>query len=271
MSVQHPPVATRILFDAPGPRGKRRIFLISIIVALILTASVVCALYGLWWHYQLEPEKWLPFFEPDTLAFFAEGVFGTLAATVVSAIVSYPLALALALGRLSRIKPVSLSVGAWVEIFRSLPLLLVVYAFLLAAPRYGITLPTFWVLVIPIIISSSATTAEVFRAGIKAVPRGQNEAALSLGMSRGQASRLVIIPQALRLVIPNLLTQLVSLLKDSTLGYVVSYSDLMHQGQLYSAQTNFYIQTYIVIAIVYVAINIALTRLAAHWRSVIKN
>ncbi|MDT3766618.1 amino acid ABC transporter permease [Gleimia hominis] len=258
---------TRILFDEPGPKGRRNILIVSAVFIVLLALAIVGGWYQLWWNYQLEPDKWLPFLQPDLLRFFGRGALGTITATLVAAVFTFPLALLLALGRLSKNRVVSLAVGGWVEVFRSLPLLLLVYAFLLAAPRYGLNLPTFWVLVVPMIISCSATTAEVFRAGIQAVPRGQTEAALSLGMSSNQVSWLVVIPQALRLVAPNLLTQLVSLLKDSTLGFVVSYADLMHQGQLYSAQSNSYIQTYALIAVIYVAINIALTQLANRWRA----
>lgn len=82
MSSLNPPVATRILFDAPGPHGRRRILCTSIIFVILLITAASFVLYGLWWHYQLEPEKWLPFLEPETLSFFAEGVLGTLIATL---------------------------------------------------------------------------------------------------------------------------------------------------------------------------------------------
>ncbi len=257
---------TRVLFDVPGPKGRRRIWIISVLAVLVFVAAAAGGIYQLWWNYQLLPEKWLPFTQPATLKFFGRGVVGTLLATGVAALFTFPLALALALGREAKNRIVSKVSGAWEEVFRSLPLLLVIYAFMLALPRYGIRFSTFWLLVIPMIISCSATTAEVFRAGLRAVPRGQSEAALSLGMLPKQVSALVIIPQAIRLVAPNLLTQLVSLLKDSTLGYVVSYFDLMHQGQLFSAQANSYIQTYFLIALIYIAINIVLTRVADRWR-----
>ena len=141
-------------------------------------------------------------------------------------------------------------------------MMLVVFAFLLAFPRWGINLPVFWKLVVPMILVSSASTAEVFRAGIKAVDRGQYEAAASLGMTSALSMRLVVLPQAFRLVLPGLLTQLVSLLKDSTLGYVVSYPELMQQGKTLTSYTNHLIQTYLVVAIIYVVLNLLLTRLA---------
>src|SRR5690606_36074119 len=92
----------------------------------------------------------------------------------------------------------------WIEFFRGIPMLLVVYAFLLALPAYGVTFDRFWMLVVPMILVSSATTAEVFRAGIKAVDRGQHEAAAAIGLSSRQAMVSVILPQAIRLVLPSL-------------------------------------------------------------------
>ncbi|MDO4665500.1 MAG: amino acid ABC transporter permease [Actinomycetaceae bacterium] len=259
---------THRLFDQPGPRGRRRIAITSAFTTVVIVGLAAGGLYNLWWHYQLEPDMWLPFFEGATLRFFGTGVYGTLLATVVAALFSFPLALVLALGRLSSSRIISRAVGAWVETFRALPLLLVVYAFLLALPKYGVTLPIFWLLVGPMIISSSASTAEVFRAGIRAVPRGQTEAGLSLGLTARQTRWHIVIPQAIRMVLPNLLTSLVSLLKDSTLGYVVSYYDLMFQGQLYSAQSTAYIQTFFLVAMVYVAVNMGLTHLARRWQKI---
>ena len=157
---------TRVLFDVPGPKGRRRIWIISVLAVLVFVAAAAGGIYQLWWNYQLLPEKWLPFTQPATLKFFGRGVVGTLLATGVAALFTFPLALALALGREAKNRIVSKVSGAWVEVFRSLPLLLVIYAFMLALPRYGIRFSTFWLLVIPMIISCSATTAEVFRAGL---------------------------------------------------------------------------------------------------------
>ena len=119
-------------------------------------------------------------------------------------------------------------VGLWIDMMRAVPMLLLIYFFLLAVPRFGPTLPPFWMLVIPIVMCTSATTAEVFRSGVLALDRGQSEAATVLGLGRGQTMRLILAPQALRLMLPTLVTQLVTILKDSSLGYIVSYAELMY-------------------------------------------
>lgn len=264
MSATH---ATRVLFDEPGPRGRRRIRIWTVLVSIASIAVVWLGLWQFWYNHQLDAEKWTPFLDPANLRFLAVGLQGTFLALVTAAVVAFPMALLLALARRSGGRVLSRLATAWIEFFRSVPMLLVVYFFLLVVPRMKISgqnvdLPIFWMLVIPMILVSSASTAEVFRAGILAVDKGQSEAALSLGMTERQTMRLVVLPQAFRLVLPNLLTALVSLLKDSTLGYVVSYPELMQQGRVLTAFTHSMIQTYLVVALVFVLVNYLLTQAA---------
>ena len=257
--------ATRVLFDEPGPRGKVMIVVWSVVVAVIVALAVWAALVQFDSHGQLAADRWTFLLNPGIVAFLGEGVRNTFIATGVAALVAYPLGLALALGRMSSRRWISTLCAGWIEFFRAIPMLLVVYAFLLALPRLSpaLALPVFWMLVIPMILVSSATTAEVFRAGIKAIDRGQWEAAESLGMTRRTLMRLVILPQAFRIVLPALLTGLVSLLKDSTLGYVVSYPELMQQGRTVTAYYGYLIQTFLAISVLYVVLNYLLTKVAS--------
>ena len=143
-----------------------------------------------------------------------------------------------------------------------MPTLLLVYMFLFALPGIGINLGIFGKLTVPIIMINSAVIAELVRAGINALDRGQREAAYAVGMTGAQTMRLVIMPQAIRLVIPALVTQLVAIVKDSTLGYVVSYPELMKQANLLANNTKLLLQAFVVVSAIYVVINFALTRLA---------
>ena len=256
--------ATRVLFDEPGPRGRATIRIATIVAAVLVVLLVAGAVWQFAVHGQLAPYKW-QFFTYTAIiqTLIVAGIGNTFLATAVAAVVAFPLGLVLALGRLSRRRVFSRVSTAWIEFFRSMPMILVVYAFLLALPRSGIVLPVFWMLVVPMILVSSASSAEVFRAGIKAVDKGQWEAAQSLGLSPGLVLTTIVLPQAFRIVLPNLLTGLVSLLKDSTLGYVVSYGELMQQGKELVAYYHYMIQTYLVIALIYVVINWLLTRLAS--------
>lgn len=254
--------ATQVLFDLPGPKGRRRILLLSILSVLAIAAMLGAGLWQFASNGQLDPDKWVVYLRADYLAFLGKGLLGTLQVTAIAAVVAFPLGLLLALGRLSRLRPLSWVATVWIEFFRGIPMLLVVYAFLLALPAYGVTFPRFWMLVFPMILVSSATTAEVFRAGIKAVDRGQHEAAAAIGLSSRDALLAVILPQAVRLVLPSLILALVTLLKDSTLGYVVSVNELQFQGKNMVSITRYLVQTYLVVSVIYIVINFALTRVA---------
>jgi glutamate transport system permease protein len=254
--------AVRVLFDEPGPRARRRIRLITVLALVAIVAAIAWAVFLFGQKGQLAAERWAEFGQWPYIRFLAVGLGQTLLCTVVAGVVAFPLGALLALGRLSVRPWLRRSAGAWVEFFRSIPLLLVVYVFVGGLPALGVNVPIFWKLVVPIIVCASAVIAEVFRAGILALPRGQTEAASALGMRHGQTMRLVVLPQAVRLIVPSLVTQVISLLKDSTLGYAASYPELMKSAENLTAYTHHLIQTYLVVAAIYVLINYLLSLLA---------
>jgi len=256
------PSLDRALFDSPGPRGRRRIRYLSAVTLLAFVAVMALGLQRFAAHGQLAAGKWRPFTQTGYLRFLWAGLRGTLLATGISALLTFPLGTALALARLSHRRPLRYLATGYVELLRGLPLLLVIYAFLLALPTYGINLPILWKLVVPIVMVNAAVVAETLRAGVRALDRGQSEAAGALGLTHWQSLRAVVLPQAIRVVLPSLVAQLVTLVKDSTLGYVVSYPELMTQGNALTVYTHLLIQTFLVIAAVYLAINIAISRLA---------
>ncbi|MDT7707300.1 MAG: glutamate transport system permease protein [Pseudonocardiales bacterium] len=259
--------ASRVLFDEPGPRGRARIRLFTFLGLVLLAALVALAVWQFARSGQLGRSRWAPFLQIPYIRFLGQGLVGTLVATVLAAVLSFPLGVVLALGRLSRTRPVCWVSTAYVELFRGVPLLLLIYAFLLALPRFGINLPLLWKLVVPIVLVNTAVLAEIFRAGVNAVDRGQFEAGVAVGMREGTVMRVVVLPQAVRLVVPTLVTQLVALLKDSTLGYVVSYPELMKQGNNLTVYTHLLVQTYLIVALIYVVVNFALSRLASRLES----
>lgn len=254
--------ASRVLFDTPGPRGRRRIRIITVAVVLGFAAVLAVAVRRFADHGELTRIKWQPFAQWPYLHFLLGGLELTLRATAVAAAIAVPFGALLALGRLARSPVVRRPVAGFVELFRSVPLLLVIYLFLLALPRAGLVLPVFWQLVLPIVVCNAAVLAEVFRAGVRALDRGQSEAAQAIGLRHWQAMRLVVLPQAVRMVVPALVTQLVNLLKDTTLGYVVSYPELMNQGKTLGTFTHDFLQSYLVVATAYILINALLSHLA---------
>ena len=260
----------RVLFDEPGPRGRRRILVATVAVTVLVLLLLFLGYRHLAASGELAYAKWKPFWQQWAVKFLLDGLKGTLLVTLAAAVASFPIGGLLAVGRAGANRPVRWLCTAYIEVFRSIPTLLLVYVFLFALPGLGLNLSIFWKLTVPIIAVNAVVIAEIVRAGILALDRGQTEAALAVGMTRGAAMRLVVLPQAIRLVVPTLVTQLVALLKDSTLGYVVSYPELMKQANTLANNTRLLLQAFVVVSLVYIAINYALTRLATWLESRIR-
>jgi glutamate transport system permease protein len=254
---------TRILFDLPGPRGRRRIMIATVVSVLVILALLALAIRQFGVNGQLAADKWKMFTEWPYQRFLLHGLGQTIKASAVCTVLALPLGALVALGRLARTPLLRWPATVFTEIFRSVPALLLVYIFLLGLPRAGLTLPVFWQLVVPIVISGTATVAELFRAGVLSMDRGQFEAAYSVGLGYWTTMRLVILPQVVRRMVPVLVTQAIALVKDTTLGYVVSYSELLNQGRTLAQYTQALVQTYLVVAVIYVVLNGLLSRLAA--------
>ncbi|GGO31872.1 amino acid ABC transporter permease [Microbispora bryophytorum] len=253
---------SNLLFDEPGPRARRRIRLATVAGVLVLLALLALAVRQFAANGQLAAERWQPYATWPMWRYLLGGLWSTALAAVVSAALAMAAGIALALGRVSRRRAVRLPSAAYVEAVRTVPALLLVYLVLFALPRYGLDLPLFWKLVVPLAVSNAALFAEVFRAGIMSVERGQGEAALALGLSPGQSMRLVVLPQAARRVLPSIVSQSVGLLKDTSLGFVVSYAELLYSGKVLANFNGLLIQTYIVVALVYLVVNASLSALA---------
>ncbi len=256
--------AIRVLFDEPGPKARARIRLTTVATVVVLLSILALVLVQFGSHGQLEPAKWTQFTETPILRYIAGGLVSTLQAAAVAAVFSIPLGALFSVLRLSRTTSVRWLSTAYIEIFRSTPLLLLVYLFVGGLPAVGVNVPIFWKLVIPMILVNVAVLAEIFRAGVASLPRGQSEAGLSIGLTYSQNLRSIVFPQAIRLVIPALVTQIVALLKDTTLGYAASYPELMKTATNLTAFTGYLIQTYLVIALVYVVLNFLLSKLAEY-------
>lgn len=254
----------RVLFDAPGPRARQRTRVLTVLSLLGLLALAYVVVHQFAVNGQLAEEKWQPFARWGFQSFLLEGLLMTLKAAGVAAVISLPFGALLALGRLSTYRLVRVAAGGFVEFFRSVPLLLIMYVFLLAVPKTGYTFPVFWQLVLPVVLCSSALLAEIFRAGILALDKGQSEAASAIGLRRWQSMRLIILPQAIRLMVPTLVSQMVSLLKETTLGYVVSYPELLNRAKSMGAYTHDFVQSYLVVTAMYIVLNAVLSQLA-HW------
>ncbi|MFC9973947.1 amino acid ABC transporter permease [Spirillospora sp. NPDC127200] len=256
------PAASRLLFDEPGPRARRRIRAATALSVLAGLALAALALKQFADNGQLAADRWRPYGTWPMWRYLLEGLRSTAAAAAVSIAISMAAGVALALGRVSPNRWVRLPCAAYVEVVRTVPALLLVYVVLFALPRYGMDLPLFWKLVVPLSVSNAAAFAEVFRAGIRSVERGQSEAGLALGLTRGRTMRMIVLPQAARRVLPSLISQSAGLLKDTSLGYVVSYAELLYSGKVLANYNHLLIQTYLVVALVYLVINATLSKVA---------
>jgi glutamate transport system permease protein len=253
-----------VLYDVAGPRGRRRI-LIGTVAGLVLVALVVgVAVARLAAKDVFEAERWRVLTRSDLLELLGRGLGATLRAAAVAMVLAMALGALLAVGRLSRRRWLAVPAGAWVELFRGLPLLLVILFLFLGLPAAGVTISTFWALVGGLTLYNSAVLGEIFRAGVLSLPRGQTEAAYSIGLRRGQTLRLILLPQAVRRMLPALISQGVTLLKDTSLGFVIAYAELLRTGRnaVEFLGGPYSIPVYTAIAVVYIAVNASLSFLA---------
>jgi glutamate transport system permease protein len=257
-------VSEAVLYDAVGPRGRRRILLGSIAGVLGVAAVVGVAVARLAAKGSFDPELWRVLTEGAVQRLIGRGLVATLRAAVVAMVLAMAVGAVLAVGRLSRRAWVARLAGAWVELFRGLPLLLLILFLFLALPAVGITISVFWALVAGLTLYNGAVIGEIFRAGILSLPRGQTEAAYAIGLRRGQTLRLILVPQAVRRMLPALISQLVTLLKDTSLGFVIGYAELLRNGRtaVEFLGGRYSIPIYTAIAVVYIAVNASLSFLA---------
>ena len=257
-------MSTAVLGDVLGPRGRRRVAVATGLSALVLAAAIAKAVQQLSANGQLDETKWRPLLQGPVLRFLALGLVTTLKVAAVAMAMAVAAAAFLALGRLARTRALQWVAGGWVEVFRAIPLLLLIYFSARGLPRLGIDLPSFWYLVLGLVLYNSAVLAEIFRAGILSLDRGQSEAADALGMSYWQTMLVVVIPQALRRMVPAIVSQLVTLLKDTSLGFILPYEELLRRAQIVGELPGKPIlQSLVLVALIYIAINLALSRLAA--------
>ena len=253
-----------VLYDVQGPQARRRVLIGSVVGAVLLLALLAVVASRLAANGQFDEELYAPFWEqPALYDRLWEGLRGTLKAAAYALVLASVLGVLLAFGRLSRTRLVHLPSVALIELFRALPLLLVILGLFLAWPVVvGDPLDPLYALVIGLTLYNGAVIAEIVRAGILALPKGQSEAAMSVGLTRGQTLRVVLLPQAVRIMLPALISQLVVLLKDTSLGFVIGYLELLRSGQRVVQTTDNPLQLFLLIALIYIVINMTLSHIA---------
>ncbi|MCW2632904.1 MAG: gluD [Pseudonocardia sp.] len=269
-----------VLYDVPGPRARRRGQIAGGVAVLVLLGIIAAVLWKLDSKHQLDAAYWTWLADPGVQRnLFVYAVLATLKVALISILLALVLGAVLAAGRLSEHRWSRVPATVVIEFFRAVPLLLLIlFTFLAFGPKlaplgealHAEPAAPFGALVVGLTLYNGSVLAEVFRAGINAVASGQSEAAYALGMRKTQVMTLILMPQAVRIMLPAIVSQCVVALKDSALGFIIGYAEILRVGKgIYGdAPDNFgtpsspIIQVAIVVAAIYIAINLLLSWLA---------
>ncbi|MEZ5095550.1 MAG: amino acid ABC transporter permease [Nocardioides sp.] len=259
-------MAASVLFDQPGPATLRRHRLYTVVtVALVLVV-------GAWvvWKLndagQFESRIWNKLLAANVWREIRQGLTATLIAAAVAIVTAIITGLLLAVGRLSDHRWVSRPCLVFIEFFRAVPLLLLMlflFSFIGAQfPELERNARAFLAVVVGLTLYNGSVLAEVFRAGIQAVPRGQSEAAYAIGLRKTQVMTMILLPQAVRFMLPAIISQCVVVLKDTSLGFIVTYDELLRSAKTIATYVGSSLMTYVVIAAIYIVLNSLLSALA---------
>lgn len=251
-----------VLYDEPGPRARLVAVVASVVGAGVVGLLIAVAVRRLAAHHQLDRARWTFLTDPAVLRFLAFGLLNTLKVAALAGAFALAIGCLLAICRLVPVAPLRVLAAAWTHFWLAVPVLLLIYFIGLGLPTLGLDLPVFWFLVLGLTLYNSAFFAEIFRTGIASLDRGQREAAAALGLGFWPTTRLVLLPQAIRRMAPSLVGQYVVLLKDTSLGFVLPYPELLRRGQITGQYAQSVLQTYVVVAVVYIVVNASLSYVA---------
>ncbi len=229
-----------VLFDEPGPAARRRHAILTVLGLVVVGFFVFVAIGRLHESGQFEGRRWEWIQYEGIQRNLLAGFVATLKAFGLAAVLSLVLGVILAIGRLSPRAAVRWPATAVVTVFRALPVVvLMFFPYLGARSLIGTSIPLLWCVVFGLTVYNGSVLAEIFRAGVLAVPGGQAEAASAIGLTRGQSLRIVLFPQAVRAMLPTIISQLVVVLKDTALGFVIGYQELLFEGQGITDESRF--------------------------------
>ena len=254
-----------VLYDAPGPVTRRRHQVYSLVFALVAVAVLVWIFLKLKDAGEFEQRIFDGLSQANVWEAIWEGVQATLKAAGLAIVLAVVLGLMLAIGRLSDRAWIRLPCRLVVEFFRAVPvLLLIIFAFgLLAGHGLETDVRGLIAVVAGLTLYNGAVLAEVFRAGVQAVPRGQGEAAYAIGMRKSQVMSIVLLPQAIRYMLPAIISQCVVALKDTSLGFVAAYVELYAQGRQIALFLHNQLMVWGLIAIIYIVMNNIVSEIAS--------
>ncbi|WP_067813042.1 amino acid ABC transporter permease [Nocardia inohanensis] len=255
-----------VLYDAPGPKARLRYLLYTVLVVVALLALGWKLYDGLADKGQFTAEKWKPFLEGQIwTTYLLPGLRGTVVAALLSIVFALVIGMVFGILRLSEHRVVRAVAGTVIEVARAIPvLILMIFLFSIYAqynvfPSDQLALAA---VVTALTIYNGSVIAEIVRSGIRSLPRGQSEAAVALGMRKGQLMRLILLPQAITAMLPALISQMVVALKDSALGYAITYPEVVRAGKQLGASEQNTIPALLVIAALMIALNYTLSVVA---------
>ncbi|HLT10956.1 MAG TPA: amino acid ABC transporter permease [Micromonosporaceae bacterium] len=283
-----------VLYDAPGPRTRRMTAIVSVVTTLLLVAGAYLLVYRpLAEDGQFTMERWGPLIDPSNESFsllwrrLGDGFAANFTAAAYAIVASLVAGTALAVLRIQLkelvhrrftglASPLSYLLRGlvWVlnvvsrfflEVFRGVPVVITILFVWLGFPELGLSFRNvMWYLVIGLTIYNGVVIGEILRSGMEGLPFGQQEAARSIGLSPFQTTRLVLLPQSYRIMLPALISQLVVVLKDTSLGFIILYPEIMRTTTLAVQILDNPIQLYFVVGLIFVAVNFALSKLAEY-------
>ncbi|MFC8720435.1 amino acid ABC transporter permease [Kitasatospora sp. NPDC057198] len=250
-------VESSALYDVPGPKALARHRLYGWLALLVIAAVLGWVVYMLFHTQQFTYQKWMPFEYKGVQELLLRGLGNTLKAFGWTVLFALPFGALFAAGRLSEHRAVRWVSTVVVEFFRAMPLLVMIFFIFVALKA-----PPMWALVAGLTLYNGSVLAEVFRAGVLAVPAGQKEAAYALGLRKTQVMTYVLVPQANRAMLPTIVSQLVVALKDTSLGFLITYEEFLHAGKLIATNLDYdlpFIPVVMVIAPVYIGMCLLLS------------
>ncbi len=248
-----------VLFDTPGPVARARHRVLTIVAAVLAALVLAWVLWKLYQEGEFDAEVWQDMAEPNIWRAYWLGLKATLLAAASAIVLAIVFGALFAVARLSDRSWVRLPAWAVVEFFRAVPLLL-----LIMFVYFGLGLGLYWSLVTALTLYNGSVLAEVFRAGMLAVPSGQSEAAYAIGMRKNQVMRLVLMPQSISIMLPAIVSQCVIVLKDTALGVIVSYRELVKEAEGIAQFIHATFVPLVVAAIIFIVINYSLSRFAVY-------
>jgi len=259
-------MSATVLFDAPGPKARARHRIIAVVGGVVLLAMVVFALAKLGEKGNLAADKWTPFLTGSMwVDYLIPGLINTLKAASISIVLAAAFGLVFGIGRMSPLAPIRWVCTVVVEFFRSVPVLVLMigaFGFYSFNNVFQSEINPLAAVVTGLTLYNGSVVAELLRSGVGSLPKGQSEAGLSIGLTPGQTLASIQLPQAITAMLPALVGQLVVVLKDTALGQIITYDELLTNYQRIGSNWSNIVPAMIVIALIFIAINYTLSTLA---------